>query len=184
MAAVLDATLNDLMWSEDLDTLDDRNQWMLMTWDMVKISAESRITTRVFLSLTETVITASYHEPDTYLITEPRPGKTFGRATSGDFPLRLASRTTEESAAQGFTILCRPLAVDCSPLAGQIVSDGRLIESTGHLVRGIASGSATGIEALRAVNRARSHALSTHLNPEWRNRIASGSEYELWNGIA
>lgn len=171
-----EATLKSVLTGLGHDPDSPRLRWMVLTWDLAKIEGTSNKFYRFHLTQDALLTTYGKRAPAAFTFRGSRPMQ-IGTltSTSGD-PLARAVRTTAEKLKEGYVLVCRPLAVDCSVFAGPDVTEPR--DLLGEVTRKTKAG--TGV--LDTVNQARSDARATHISADVSWGYAGLAPDDLWFG--
>lgn len=178
-----EATLKDMLTAQGLDPDAPHLRWMVMTWDLAKIGDGSNKFYRFLMTQDALLTTYGKRNPGAFAFRNSKPMQ-IGNLTSttGD-PIAKAVKTTSQKLREGYVLVCRPLAVNCSVFAGAAMTDGSSVTKPRDLLGEIARKSKLGIGILDTVNQSRSDAERTHMNRElaWMG-LAGVPPDDVWAG--
>lgn len=173
--------LENLLGAEGLDLCPTPMQWMVLTWDVAAVNATTNLFLRVFLTRHSTVLAGGTLSPRHFDDLNPVLGDDVRLMREGVDPLLCAETATDRALSSGYQLLCRPLAVDCSALAGTILADGSGFAEPAGLLGCFGQKTMERTLLLRQLNDARAAAVDTHIAPGWWD--AFGLERDvLWEG--
>lgn len=107
-------TLADMLDTQTTDRGEDPLQWMVLTWDLAKISDRLNQCVRFFITADATLATTARRTPRHFSREDPLSGVASGSRFDGsDRALDIAIAQTTSRLSDGYGMVCRPLAVDC-----------------------------------------------------------------------
>lgn len=176
MTPAPEASLADLLHAEGLIPGAENLRWMVLTWDLARFGAENKFY-RLFCSLDTALGVAGHRAPGVFDAFSPVLGRAGMVVPFDDSPLQWAHRITEQRINEGYVPVCRPLAVDCSPLRPDH------FDHPGQLLPGLQAGTESGMALLGHINAVRATAAETHVHPDAAQVAGRRTLGQLWAGI-
>lgn len=174
-------TLFDLLDASGVDYVGQRLQWMVLTWDLSGTRGQANRYWRALMTDDNYLAATGYRSPRVFADNKPNTGSYVALSLGSGAALQAAMDLTEVQLADGFTMLCRPLAVDCSIFEGARSTGGGTLSDAGSLLGELIRRTTLGLRVLAHVNAARAAARTTHLAPDWRATGCTDSD-RLWEG--
>ena len=195
-------TLAEMMGEAGMADADERLRWMLLTWDLGVPDAPRGRYYRYFTTL-DCYLTSFGNRTQAVFTTDVTDKKPLrGRRSKFTYRAESALHDALDATAvylnAGHTMICRPLAVDLSSMAGEPLVSGFAAAAgvstapgagtrmdagdAGDLLMEMGIDSPTGREALAEINRVRADARGTHLDPGWTSSFPGSDATDLWLG--
>lgn len=176
--------LGELLESRGMDVTGSRLAWAVFTWDQAFIDAAGANSyARYFLTHDGLLIAYGQRTRTKFTTATPVLGEIAlaPHQVKKDWLTRAAA-ATNDGIRQGQYLVCRPLAVDCSPFAGRRTYEGATVETPAQLLQELVEMMQLGGELLVHLNAARAGARTTHLAPDWAERFPAHTAEALWDG--
>lgn len=174
-------TLHDLLGGLTLE-LSDRLEWMVLTWDLACIRGGSNDYYRLLMTDACLISAGGVRTPQVFATSAPQLGQRDALLFYSDDNLQESLRLTEARERDGYGLVCRPLAVDCSTFSGRRTSTGRTPRDAGSLLRELSNLSVLSLQVLAHINAARAAARDAYLAPGWQETTGHTDAARLWEG--
>lgn len=180
--ATTTTTLYDLLAPSKIDYLAQRLEWMILTWDLAEARGRGNHYYRLLMTDDSYLAITGYRSPQVFADTKPNSGTHVAWSLDSDHALQEAMDLTTSKLDDGFTMVCRPLAVNCSTFEGARSTSGGTPRDAGSLLGELSKRTTLGLRTLGHVNAARAAAQPTHLAPDWRETTDHTDATRLWEG--
>jgi hypothetical protein len=177
------ASLSALMEGEGLVDAHEHVNWLLLTWDAACIGGRVNKYARFFLTDDSFLVTRGRRTERVFTDDKPLRGALDDHGLSVDYAFEQALNATRSKLAGNYSMVCRPMTVDCSDWDLKKTSGGENVWGAGHLVRELFNKTPTGIELLSHINATRYSALRTRLDPDWKTNFRDTTARSLWDGL-
>ena len=179
----MSATFTEMVRPTGMGHPAERVQWLLITWDLAVIRGSADKYYRFFLTDDCLLITNGVRSEKVFADEKPLRGRMAFSRFNDDRALEGALTMTASKLSGEYSMVCRPLAVDCSDWDGEFTaSTWRKIRDAGHLLHELFNKTPTGFQLLSHINVTRELALRTHLAPDWERNFDILEPNGLWSG--